>query len=240
MILLGRIKVELLNRTAQVARYWSNEELQRLSAIVSGDVLNVSGWRDEDKQGRHYRDYFPQARSYTVSNYYGECGLQNAAGEVLLDLNKPLLPSLQWKFDAVLCHTVLEHVFDVWTAFANLALLTRDLLIVIVPFCQIQHELASFGDYWRFTPTCLRELYARTGLTVIYEGANKDFACGNYVMFCGARHAERHCGRLRDFEPLGLQGTWIGRHWIVRLLPKLWIRRVNSSVTAGKGAGINL
>jgi len=237
MVILGRIKVEILNRTAQVARYWSNEELQRLSKIVSGDVVNVSGWKDEDKQGRHYREYFHQARSYTVTNYYGESGFQNAPGELLLNLNTPLRPSLRARFDVVLCHTVLEHVFDVCTAFSNLASMTRDLLIVVVPFCQIQHELASFGDYWRFTPTCLRELYARSGLAVIYESSNEDFACGNYVLFCGSRYPERHRGLLPSYMPLGLQGSWIGQHWTVRFLPKLWVRRVrveNKSEATGR------
>jgi hypothetical protein len=226
MKLFNTLDVQLLNRTAQVARYWSNEELQRFSEIVTGDVANVSGWKDEDKQGRYYRDYFPRARSYTITNYYGESGFQGAPGEMLIDLNTPLLPEMHGKFDTVLCHTVLEHVFDVWTAFSNLSLLTRDLLIVVVPFCQIQHELASFGDYWRFTPTCLRELYTRNKFTVIYESSNEDFGCGNYVLFAGSRHPHLHTPRLGMFKPLGLQGKWISHHWMFRILPKLWLRKL--------------
>jgi len=226
MVILGRIRFERLNRTAQAARYWSNDELHRFSNTVRGDVVNVSGWKDEDKQGGYYRNYFPLARSYTVTNYCGKSGFQGAPGELLLDLSRPLPQGLNARFDAVFCHTVLEHVFDVWTAFSNLSLLTRDLLIVVVPFCQIQHELASFGDYWRFTPTCLRELYARNGLTVIYESSNDDFGSGSYILFCGSRIPERHTEWTRCYKPLGLQGNWIGNYWWQRLIPRLWIRKV--------------
>src|SRR5229473_1615128 len=77
--------VERINRNAQLARYWSNQELKRFSHVAAADVVNVSGWKDEDKQGRHYRDYFPKARSYTITNYEGDSGYQGASGEILLD-----------------------------------------------------------------------------------------------------------------------------------------------------------
>jgi hypothetical protein len=41
---------------ARAARRWSNGEIARLGASVTGAVINVSAWKDEDKQGRHYRD----------------------------------------------------------------------------------------------------------------------------------------------------------------------------------------
>lgn len=224
MKIFGRIEIERVKRTAQVARYWSNLELKKIAGVVTGDVANVSGWKDEDKQGGFYREYFSKARTYTVTNYYGESGFQGLDGEILLDLRAPIRAEYKGRFDAVLCHTVLEHVFDINVAFRNLALLTRDLLIVVVPFCQIQHELESFGDYWRFTPSCLRELFKRNGMTVVYESSNEDFACGNYLLFCGSHRPDSHKSDLPPFTPLGLQGRWIGNFWWQRFLPKIWIQ----------------
>ncbi len=192
---------------------------------MQGAVVNVSGWRDEDKQGNHYKDYFPKATSYTITNYSGESGYQGTEGEIPLDLREPLPPELKLRFDAALCHTVLEHIFDVKMAFANLASITRDLLIVIVPFCQNQHELASFADYWRFTPSCLRSLYSQNGMTVIFESSNEDFASANYLFFVGTHHLERYSDLLRAYGPLGPQGRWIGNSWWQKALPKLWVGR---------------
>jgi hypothetical protein len=108
-------------------------------------------------------------------------------------------------------------------AFGNLSSLTKDLLIIVVPFCQVQHELASFGDYWRFTPSCLRELYSRNQMRVIYESSNEDFASANYLFFVGTRYPERYSETLKAYRPLGLQGRWIGNSWWQKIFPRLWI-----------------
>ncbi len=89
-------------------RRWSNTELLRLAAHCPGDVVNVSGWKDQDKQGRHYQDYFSNARSYSITNFAGsgEVG-DGAEGSLYFDLEGELPESLQNRFDSALCHTVL-------------------------------------------------------------------------------------------------------------------------------------
>jgi|SRR5688572_1438784 len=220
------VRVERINRSAQSARYWSNRELRRFSPFAAGDVVNVSGWKDEDKEGAHYRDYFPRARTYSITNYSGDSGYQGTHGEILLDLRKPLPPELNSRFDVVLSHTALEHIFEAHEAFANLAKLTRDVLIVVVPFCQVQHELPSFGDFWRFTPSSLRELYSRNGLQVIYESCNEDFAGANYLFFVGSRSPDAYREFSSGTRQLGLVGAWIGKSWWQRIFPRLWIERL--------------
>ena len=64
-----------------------------------------------------------------------------------MDLAVPLPVELENQFDVVFNHTTLEHIFDIFTAFQNLCRLTKDILIIVVPFLQEQHE--NFGDYWR-------------------------------------------------------------------------------------------
>jgi len=59
--------------------------------------------------------------------------------QLFLNLEDPLPSDLKEKFDVVLNHTTLEHVLDLNTAIDNLCELTRDLLVVIVPFIQVQH-----------------------------------------------------------------------------------------------------
>ena len=53
------------------ARIWSNKELKKIAPKFSGDVINVSGWVDEDKEGKIYREYFVNANTYTISNLGG-------------------------------------------------------------------------------------------------------------------------------------------------------------------------
>ena len=118
---------------------------------------------------------------------------------------------MEQRFDVVFNHTTLEHIFDVRRAFANLCRLSRDVVIVVVPFAQQQHETASFGDYWRFTPSCLRQLYAENGLSVLYEGESPHADAASYLFFVGSRHPERWRGRLPTGPPIGTAGRWIGR-----------------------------
>lgn len=178
---------------------------------LGGDVANVSGWEDRDKEGNRYRSYFPTAKSYTLTNFHGERGFAGREGEQLLDLGGEVPPALEQHFDVVFNHTTLEHIFDVRRAFANLCRLSRDVVIVVVPFAQQQHETASFGDYWRFTPSCLRQLFAENGLTVLYESESPYADAASYLFFVGSRHPERWRERMPGLSPVRTAGTWIGR-----------------------------
>ena len=42
------------------ARPWSNKELRYVLQFLPDikSVINVSGWKDQDKEGRTYRSYF--------------------------------------------------------------------------------------------------------------------------------------------------------------------------------------
>ncbi len=43
-----------VERKYRLARIWSNRELARIAHHFSGDIVNISGNRDEDKEGRYY------------------------------------------------------------------------------------------------------------------------------------------------------------------------------------------
>lgn len=182
------------------SRRWSNSELKKISSYVSGDVINVSGWRDSDKKGGVYRNYFSYSSSYVVSNIEGYAG-KSAVGDIFLDLETELSSELMRKFDAVFNHTTLEHIYHADLAFENLCLLSRDLVIIVVPFMQIEHwSNGSFSDYSRFTEFRIRRLFAENGLTTIYLSSNHNPCFPIYYFAVGSRNPSKWLEKLKDIQ----------------------------------------
>lgn len=178
-------------------RNWSNAELRRFAPAYDGEVINVSGWRDEDQEAGHYKDYFSRAQSYAVSNYRGERASDGDAGELFLDLEGELPSELRQRFQVVFNHTTLEHVYDIHTAVANLCALSHDTVILVTPFLQQVHfEPGSYGDYWRPTPACVERMLGEHGFEVIYQSSNDNEWHIVYVFTVATRHADRYRGKL--------------------------------------------
>lgn len=193
--LLQKAHPEWENRT------WSNDELRRWGPLFEGDVINVSGWHDEDKYGGHYRDYFPQRRSYTISNIGGARGATGHPDEIFLDLTADLSEELHRRYDVVFNHTVLEHIYDIRKAVENLCLLSRDLVVVVVPFRQQVHfDAGSFLDYWRPTPFALSTLFGRNGFEVVYCTTNENPVYSIYT-FCVATSNPKKWGAVFPASP---------------------------------------
>jgi hypothetical protein len=180
-----------IDRKFRVPRVWSNRELRRFSAMFEGAVANVSGWRDEDKEGGKYREYFSKASEYWITNYKSEArGFQGGVeNELFLDLTQDLPQDLHGRFDVVFNHTVLEHIFDVRVAFANLCRMTKDIAIVVVPFIQEQH--GDYGDYWRFTPQAMDLLFVANGMETIYCSVNDARSDSIYVFAIGSKNSDK-------------------------------------------------
>mgnify|MGYP000843536536 CR=1 FL=1 len=217
----------LTNREHRLARLWSNEQLRTVAPLFDGDIVNVSAWDDRDKEGGCYRDYFSNAAGYSYTNYGGYRGFQGRPNEYALDLTGELPQNLKRRFDVAFNHTTLEHIFDVRKAFANLCELSRDIVIVVVPFAQVQHESDDWKDYWRFTPTCLRKLYQENGLTVVYEAQSPHKHAAVYLLSIGSRSPDRWADRLPAWRPLHKCGAWIGFRWSSRIYDGLQ-RRLGS------------
>jgi len=188
-----------VDRKFRLARVWSNRELGKFGHLFIGDVVNVSGWQDQDKEGRSYKDYFTNARSYTITNFKSEArGFQGYDNEIFLDLSKDLPEQLAGKFDVVFNHTVLEHIFEVHTAFRNVCMMTRDVVIIVLPFLQQMHE--SFGDYWRFSPMTIKRLFEANGLSLLYLSFNGHKKASVYVFAIASRNPEKWAGKIgNDF-----------------------------------------
>ena len=178
------------------ARPYSNALLKRYLRFLGGDVVNVSGWMDSDKAGACYQSYFGQLDSYTITNIEGQRGMPADPPPGLtwlfLDLEKPIESELRHKFDVVLCHTVLEHIFDFATALENLAELSRDVVVIVVPFSQGVHYSDSYGDYLRFSPYFLERFFGQRGFSTLLCDSNDQPFSPVYVTFIASRHPARH------------------------------------------------
>jgi hypothetical protein len=223
----------LLDRKSRLARLWSNQELARVAGLFQGDVVNVSGWRDDDKFGRTYRSYFSGARSYTITNYVANArGWQGGEDEVFLDLSQPLPERLRGAFDIVFNHTVLEHIYEARTAFANLCALTTDIVLLVVPFLQPMH--AEYGDYWRFTPLAVKNMFEENDLTLLALTFNSHVSASVYLFAVASRHPERWPLLVRDFTyvdpriPRDSAWPFVGTHAILN--PAVTARRTLSAL----------
>ena len=211
---MKRVREHIFEGIFRKPRLWSNRELRRIAPLFTGAVVNVSGWNDSDKsvsscreyfcgdynEGIPYVSYFTNATSYTVTNYPKDKKIQNTEGH-LLDLENALPESYRNKFDVVFCHTVLEHIFDIFKAFENLCLMSKDVIILIVPFAQEVHDYRKgYKDYWRFTPFGLDALFKRNGFSVLYRSSNNSFQSSIYYFYVASRKPgkwERHFRQKR-------------------------------------------
>lgn len=188
-------------------RLWSNEELKQVAHLFSGSVVNVSGWRDLDKNvgyrqyilgdydgGTEYESYFENADEYYITNYPedDDRGSSKKTNEIQLDLEKKLPEDLIQRFDVVYNHTTLEHVLDVFQAFENLCAMSSDVVIITVPFIQRVHDYqGSYEDYWRLTPFAIDRLFEENGFTVLYRSSNSSISSSIYYFYIATRNPNK-------------------------------------------------
>jgi hypothetical protein len=154
-------------------RIWSNNELKKVGLLFGGSIINVSGKVDSDKYGGLYKSYFPNAKEYFVSNYNKNPSARTPTKwNFNINLDEELPSQFQNRFDVVFNHTTLEHIYDMKKAFKNLCAMSKDIVIIVVPFIQQMHFGASYRDYWRFTPYALKEMFEKEGMTMVYISAN--------------------------------------------------------------------
>ncbi len=181
----------LKDKKYSVPRNWSNTELKKMASFFKGKVVNVSGWQDKDKEGSFYKKYFTSAEEYYLTNYLSEVrGFQgNIKNEIFLNLEKDLPIDLVKKFDVVFNHTTLEHVFDIFKAFENLCKLSKDIVIMVLPFIQEVH--GDYGDYWRLTPQAINRLFIQNKFSLIYLNYSKNSKNSIYIFAIGSMQADK-------------------------------------------------
>ena len=222
-------ELRMIDSKFAVARRWSNEELKKFAHLYTRSVVNVSAWRDEDKEGGHYREYFTNASEYSLTNFETDAmGYQGYDDEIFLDLTAPLDPALEQKFDVVFNHTTLEHVYKVHNAWENLCKLSSDTVIVVVPFLQQMH--AEYGDFWRFTPLAVKNMFAEHGFETVYLSYNNQRHAAVYVFAIASRkpenwkHITKPFSYLAKTDPLDMFPPYIGCRAVTN---SLWYRICN-------------
>ncbi len=225
-----------IDRVFRLPRVWSNRELIKFAHLFTGNVANISGWKDIDKEGKYYREYFFNAKSYQITNFKSEArGFQNLKNEIFLDLTQNIPVELYRKYDVVFNHTVLEHIYEVHTAFKNICEMTRDIAIIVVPFLQEMH--ADYGDYWRFTPLTMNMLFKENGMDLMYCSFNSHKNASVYLFCIASRQKDKwktlipqnksHEDPYKD----GNHQNWVGCHAVDNSKKKLSItNRIISTI----------
>jgi hypothetical protein len=95
--------------------------------------------------------------------------------------------------------------------------MSRDIVMVVVPFAQVQHEHDSLQDFWRFTPTCVRQMYRENELTVVYEAVNDDRNAGVYVFAVGSKQPDLWAQKLPGHQAVRDAAWGVGASWKERL-----------------------
>lgn len=196
-------------------RFWSNDELRRISGFFKGDVINVSAGYDKDKEGGEYGEYFDNARSYSISNYKKDT---NRTTEIEINLDVPLndVSDLGSRFDVVMTHTVLEHVYGIKTAVENLCFLSRDIVITVVPFVQsFHHQEKVYSDYWRFTPFGMKKLFEESNFETIYMSWNNDPLGNIYIFHVASKNPDKWVGKIEGGWFDGIKGPGYNRNMLV-------------------------
>ena len=184
-----------IDRKFRVPRIWSNKELKKFSHLFKGNIVNVSGRNDEDKEGSVYKLYFPNASNYFITNYEEKKELVPKESIYLNLENKTINKKLISKFDVVFCHTVLEHVFDIFTSFKNLCLLSKDIVIIVVPYLQQIHG-KGYYDYWRFTPYTIKRLFEMNRFNLLYCSSNGSDYSSIYLFCIGTKNKKKWIGKI--------------------------------------------
>jgi hypothetical protein len=194
----------------------TNRVLRKYLPAFGGEIINVSGWEDRDKEGSFYRNYFGERSRYVVSNISGETGMPQTMPEdvesIYLDLDEPLPRKLEAAFDVVFSHTVAEHVFNPHQTFESLSSMSRDTVITVVPFAQGVHHTSSYGDYVRLTPLFLKRFFQERGFTVLLSVSNDQPFLPTYIVFIASLQPSRYESHFIDapleFEPQLTSGRW--------------------------------
>jgi SAM-dependent methyltransferase len=126
-------------------RVESNRWLRVHCRDVAGAVLSIGSGDDGDQEGGTYRDYFPNAASYTTSEVVPVPGV-----DLVIDVRAmPEIPD--GAYDCVYCSGVLEHVDEFRKGFDEITRVLKPggILLLGLPFRQAIHLAPQ--DFWRFT-----------------------------------------------------------------------------------------
>lgn len=140
------------DRGLPIDRYYIEAFLSYRATDVQGRVLEVSD--------NHYTRQFGGDRVTQSDILYK--GTDNPKATLLADLtNAPEAPSDA--FDCVICTQTLQFIFDLPAAIATIHRILRPGGVALVTLPSVSRiatpEMATYGDYWRFTTASAQRLF---------------------------------------------------------------------------------
>ena len=218
------------------ARAWSNDQIAEIGQLLPEHlrIINVGGWLDEDKEGSNYRSYFREPSVYHVANYTGDKEKGMVPSDLYIDLTEPLPPDAIGQYNLSYTHTVLEHVSDPCFGFAQVAKLTSDLILTVLPWKQELHfSPGNFGDYHRLSPFVMRRLHQENGFEILWESYTPAPCMTTYLLYLGTKKPGIHKSFPRRLDTLEHLNKRVGSVNIGMLLENalyLSLRRLVSKV----------
>jgi len=155
-------------------RRWTDARVAEIATDFGGTVLEIgSGRQDLGAEAYSVRRFFEPTVEFVQSD------VNPAFGHRVVDVTAM---DLDAEFDLVICLYVLEHVYDVPAAVANLhrALRPGGRLLVAVPHVYPYHD--EPGDFWRFTEHAIRRLFEEFTDVEIHHRGVRRLPKGLYVI----------------------------------------------------------
>ena len=153
-----------LERGTPVDRYYIHQFLAANQALVKGRILEIA----ESKLSRQYAASGAEFDVLHVTN-------DNAAATIIGDLTqKESLPSN--KIDCFICTQTYNFIYNVKEAIEGTYHVLKEggyVLATVAGISQIsQYDATRWGDYWRFTPMSIKQLFED-----VFGKGNVETAC---------------------------------------------------------------
>lgn len=227
-VILRGISNRMIDKNEISPRLFSNKMLRKYAPLFNGNIINVSGWDDRDREGGHYKDYFKNANDYYISNGpvkdKGTSSATNIPNTLEIDLEKDLPDDLVGRFDVVFNHTTLEHIFDVQRAFSSICKLSKDTVILVVPMMQNLHIVESYGDYWRMTPISIAKMFLKNNFTPIVIDSNDQPFAPIYCFAIAVKDVKKYEEKINSVLNYNfgkyLYGTGVKEEYIDNLIKR--------------------
>jgi hypothetical protein len=208
-------------------RKWSNREIKNIVnlPLLNKTVLNLSGWDDSDKEGKQYREYFTGSKSYSISRYQKDNVRSVDGCTLIIDLENIETSDLSETFDIVFTHTVLEHVYDLKSAFKIMRILSNKYIVGVVPMVNVVHwEVNSYQDYWRFTPHGVNKCLEDIDYELIHLKVGPKTDLYQYIVFVGIKKGLTQEGEFQNLIVEEFESGEVGLISFRKLLFVIFVR----------------
>jgi len=147
---------ELRTKIREQMEQYSNE----LKLSSRAKVLDVGIGGDKKKPSENFK-YFPTKRFKTMDID------PQWRPDFVGDICETEFASDYW--DLVILSQTLEHVWDYKKAVEEIYRITKKYAIIDMPFMYPYHPEPGFDDFWRFSPTAIKNLLKDVGFQVKVE-----------------------------------------------------------------------